>query len=160
TVAPGGWIEVHQVFITRLREQRYPTKEELDRAAPNNPVVFATGPDAALNSLALKACGIGKDFKVTDGGAGYAEKDPNTRELTGILRNCGRYVKTEPSGRQPAELDYLERLTQLFRDYNANGLTSICDRDATPADLARYQKLHDANRLTVRIAASHHIDTL
>jgi predicted amidohydrolase YtcJ len=27
----GQWIIVEQVFITRLREQRYPTKEELDR---------------------------------------------------------------------------------------------------------------------------------
>src|SRR5207248_8123384 len=31
---PGEWIEVRQVFITRLKEQRYPTREELDRAAP------------------------------------------------------------------------------------------------------------------------------
>src|SRR5262249_19906110 len=27
----GEWIEVHQVFITRLKEQRYPTREELDK---------------------------------------------------------------------------------------------------------------------------------
>src|SRR5437016_5331792 len=40
----GEWIEVRQVFITRLREQRYPTREELDRAAPRHPVMFATGP--------------------------------------------------------------------------------------------------------------------
>ena len=43
----GEWIEVHQVFITRLREQRYPTRAELDRAAPKHPVLFATGPDAS-----------------------------------------------------------------------------------------------------------------
>src|SRR5437879_828589 len=30
----GAWIEVRQVFITRLREPRYPTKAELDAAAP------------------------------------------------------------------------------------------------------------------------------
>src|ERR1041384_4243523 len=51
---PGDWIEVHQVFITRLKEQRYPTRDELDRAAPQNPVLFATGPDASVNTLALK----------------------------------------------------------------------------------------------------------
>src|SRR2546426_1059387 len=33
------WIEVRQVFITRLREQRYPTRAELARAAPNHPVI-------------------------------------------------------------------------------------------------------------------------
>src|SRR5262249_49852639 len=61
--AEGEWITIDQVFITRLREQRYPTKEELDRAAPKNPVVFRTGPDAALNSLALKISKIDKDFR-------------------------------------------------------------------------------------------------
>src|SRR5262249_15696555 len=50
----GTWVQVRQVFITRLKEQRYPTKDELDRAAPKHPVIFSTGPDASVNSLALK----------------------------------------------------------------------------------------------------------
>src|SRR5205085_9184550 len=45
----GAWIQVRQVFITRLREPRYPTKAELDAAAPKHPVVFSTGPDATAN---------------------------------------------------------------------------------------------------------------
>ena len=45
------------------KEQRYPTRAELDRAAPENPVLFSTGPDASLNSLALKLSGIDRDFK-------------------------------------------------------------------------------------------------
>src|SRR5689334_8346816 len=74
-LGPGKWIEVQQVFITRLKEQRYPTKDELDRAAPQNPVVFSTGPDASLNTLALKLSGIDRNFKVSDGGPGFAERD-------------------------------------------------------------------------------------
>src|SRR5262249_20521762 len=81
-LAEGEWIEVRQVFITRLREQRYPTRAELDEAAPKNPVIFSTGPDASLNTLALKASGIDTDFQVRDGGPGFAEKDPKTGELT------------------------------------------------------------------------------
>src|SRR5262249_37950184 len=53
-LGPGRWIQVSQIFITRLREQRYPSRAELDEAAPRNPVVFATGPDASLNTLALR----------------------------------------------------------------------------------------------------------
>jgi predicted amidohydrolase YtcJ len=90
----GKWVQVSQVFITRLREQRYPTRAELDGAAPKNPVLFSTGPDASLSTLALQLNGIDRDFKVTDGGPGYAEKDPATGEPTGILRGCTRYVKT------------------------------------------------------------------
>src|SRR6185312_170161 len=98
---------------------------ELDSVAPKNPVIFATGPDASLNTLALKLSGIDKDFKVTDGGSGFAEKDAKTGEPTGILRNCTRYVKSQSSGRRPTELGRTERLLQLFKDYNAIGLTTI-----------------------------------
>ncbi len=156
----GAWIEVHQVFITRLREQRYPTREELDRAAPKHPVLFATGPDASLNTLALKRSRIDRDWKVTDGGPGYAEKDPKTGEPTGILRSCTRYVPAQPSGRRPTELDRTERLLQLFRDYNATGITAVADRDTSPDDVERYRKLHARDGLTVRVAVSHHIDTI
>ena len=49
------------------QEPRYPTRAELDLAAPQNPVLFSTGPDASLNTLALKLSGIDRDFKPTDG---------------------------------------------------------------------------------------------
>ena len=159
-VTKGAWIEVSQVFITRLAEQRYPTRAELDRVAPKNPVVFSTGPDASLNSLALKRSGIGKDFKVTDGGAGFAEKDPVTGEPTGILRNCLRYVHSESSARRTAsEADSVERLLLLFKDYNSVGLTGIIDRDASASVIDRYRRLHQADKLPLRIAISHHVST-
>ncbi|MHC4640349.1 MAG: amidohydrolase family protein, partial [Planctomycetota bacterium] len=106
----GEWIIVQQVFITRLREQRYPTRKELDRAAPKNPTVFRTGPDASLNSLALQLSNIDKDFRVTDGGPGYIEKDPKTGEPTGILRGCTRYIKSRASGTKPTEDDRYRRV--------------------------------------------------
>ena len=71
-VGPMKWVIVRQVFITRLKEQRYPTRSELDQAAPENPVLFATGPDASLNSLALKLCGIDRNFQVEGAGQGRA----------------------------------------------------------------------------------------
>src|SRR5205085_870424 len=78
----GEWIEIHEVFITRLKEQRYPTRAELDHAAPNNPALFATGPDASLNTLALRESGIDRNFKPSDGGTGYVELDPQSGEPT------------------------------------------------------------------------------
>lgn len=155
----GEWIHVRQVFITRLLEQRYPTREELDQAAPNNPVLFATGPDASANSLALERSGIDRDFEVDDGGPGYIEKDPETGEPTGILRSCTRYVKVESSGRQPTESDRIERLHALFKDYNSVGITSICDRSTSPNSIPLYETLRDRGDLTVRLALSHHVGT-
>ncbi len=159
-VPEGEWIEVRQVFITRLREQRYPTRAELDRAAPRHPVLFATGPDASLNSLALLRSGIDRDFRVTDGGSGFAEKDPATGELTGLLRNCTRYVKVESLRRRPSRAEKIARLRELFGDYNAVGITSVGDRDAGVDDIDVYQGLHDSGAMTVRVALSHHIESI
>ena len=157
-VGPGRWVVVRQVFITRLKEQRYPTRDELDQFSPHNPVLFATGPDASLNSLALKLSGIDKDFRID--GPGKIEKDPRSGEPTGILRNCTRYVKVEPPAKKPSEHDQERRLLELFHDYNSVGITSIIDRDAYGPAIDRYQKMHEAGALTVRLAISHHIDTL
>lgn len=156
----GEWVVVRQVFITRLKEQRYPTREELDAAAPKHPVFYSTGPDASLNSLALKQSGIVKGWKPNDGGTGFAETDPKTGEPNGILRNCSRFVKAQtPSVRQPTEMDNLQRLAELFTDYNRVGITGIIDRGASSGSLSRMQKLRDAGKLNVRVAASYTIGT-
>lgn len=155
TLGPGKWIVVRQVFITRLREQRYPTRAELDAAAPENPVLFSTGPDASVNSLALKLSGIGKDFQVT--GAGYVERDA-TGEPTGILRSCTRYVKAESSGKPAAEEDRIRRLLELFADYHSVGITAIADRDADGSALDRYRSLNAAGKLSIRVAVSRSLD--
>jgi predicted amidohydrolase YtcJ len=158
-VKEGDWIVVRQVFITRLEEQRYPTRLELDQTAPNHPVLFATGPDASLNSLALRLSGIDRDFKVADGGSGFAEKDPASGEPTGILRNCTRYVKVKTGGREPTPAEHAQRLVELFADYNRVGLTSVCERDASSDEWDLYRGLDAAGRLTVRLSVSYHIDS-
>lgn len=153
---PGAWIQVRQVFITRLENPRYPTKAELDAAAPEHPVVFSTGPDAVLNSLALKLSGIDKDFQLT--GTGTIERDRTTGEPTGLLRSCSRLIKSTPSEKSPSEEEKLERLQLLFADYNSVGITAVADRNAGFEDLARYQKLREAGTLSVRMRASVSLD--
>jgi predicted amidohydrolase YtcJ len=153
----GKWVGVSQVFITRLKEPRYPTRAELDAAAPKNPVVFATGPDASLNTLALKLSGIDRDFKITDGGPGHFEKDA-AGEPTGILRSMTRVVKSVDANKKPAEADTYRRTKELFADYNACGLTGIGDRSGNPGSLDMYKKMRDAGDLSVRVAVSYHVD--
>lgn len=156
----GEWIVLQQVFITRLREQRYPTRAELDAAAPHNPAVFRTGPDASLNTLALKLSGIDRDFRVTDGGPGYAEKDSQTGEPTGILRGCNRYIKSRKTGREATERDRYERLLALFKDYSSVGITGICDGSAGESNLNLYRQMLEKDELPVRVAAQYYVDTI
>jgi predicted amidohydrolase YtcJ len=157
-IPEGGWIVLQQVFITRLREQRYPTRAELDAAAPKHPVIFRTGPDASFNSLGLKLSGIDRNFKIPEGVAGRIEKD-DQGEPTGILRNFAKYVKAREDATAVTADQKAERLRLLFKDYNSVGITSIGDRDASHNVLPLYQRLRAEGGLTVRVAISHHIDT-
>jgi len=159
-LGPDKWVQVRQVFITRLKEPRYPTRAELDKAAPNNPVIFSTGPDASLNSLALKLSGIDKEFVVKDGGAGHFEKDPATGEPTGVLRNLTRYVKYVAPESKATEADTYRRTVELFRDYNSVGITAVGDKGAGGGSMDRYKKMRDAGDLTVRMSGSWHVDTI
>jgi predicted amidohydrolase YtcJ len=155
---PGDWIVVNQVFITRLRDQRYPTRRELDAAAPKNPVMFRTGPDCALNTLALELSGIDKEFRIPEGESGLVERDPETGEPTGILRNASRFVKSKSTDKKATADDRRERLRLLLADYNAVGITSIADRAASDDGIASYQALKDRGELTCRVFLSYGVN--
>lgn len=152
---PGELIGVSQVFITRLEEKRYPTRAELDRVAPDNPVVFSTGPDSMLNSLALKLGGYSRDFKVPAGSAGKMETDPATGEPTGLLRSLSHNVKAPSSTKKSASADDTYRRTvELFRDYNAVGITTVADRDSSLKNVELYAQMLAKGDLSVRMRPS------
>ena len=56
TKAPGKWVSSMGFEATLLKEQRYPTLEELDAIAPNNPLqaITCNGHNAIYNSKALE----------------------------------------------------------------------------------------------------------
>ncbi len=154
----GEWIGLSQVFITRLRDQRYPNRKELDAAAPKNPVIFQTGPDASCNSLALELSGIDKNFQITDGKSGQIEKDPVTGELTGILRNASRFVKYKSSAKSASVEERRAGLKKLLADYNSVGLTSLADRNASDGAVADYLYLKEKGELTCRVFVSYSVN--
>lgn len=160
TLEDGEWIWVSQVFLTRLREERYPTRAELDAAAPNNPTVFRTGPDASVNSRVMELMGLDKDWDVDDGGPGYAEKDPETGEPTGILRSCTRYIPYKSSTRKPTREEHAERLRELFADYNRVGVTGVGERAAGWDEIELYAHMNENGMLTVRPHLALHVDTI
>ncbi len=157
-VPKGDWIGIQQVFVTRLREKRFPTRQELDSAAPDHPVMFRTGPDAALNSLALKLSGIDKDFAITDGQPGQIERDPATGEPTGIVRNGSRFIKYRSSGKNPSAQDRVACLKALLAAYNEVGITGVTDREATDYSILLYEQLRDRGELTCRVFLTYFAD--
>lgn len=119
--------------------------------------MFRTGPDASLNSLALELNGIDRDYRVPEGTSARVERDA-AGNPTGILRSAARLIKTEPSGKEPTRQDRLDRLERMLRAYNAAGLTSVADRDASDDEVELYRALHENGRLSCRVFLSLHVD--
>ncbi|MEO6741177.1 MAG: amidohydrolase [Chthoniobacteraceae bacterium] len=154
----GSLISVSQIFITRLKEQRYPTREELDHVAPKHPVQFSTGPDSMLNSLALSLAGIDRNFKVPAGSTGVVVFD-DKGEPTGLTHAFSPNIKAKSLSAKPTAEQTRELVKKLFTDYNSTGFTTIADRGASSGNADIYRKLRDASELTVRLRLSHTFST-
>lgn len=150
---PGDLISLRQVFITRLEEKRYPSRTELDHVATENPVVFSTGPDCMLNSLALKLAGIDRHYEVAKGSEARVEKDA-AGEPTGLLRSLSPKINAKSVTKSPTAEDTYKRTVELFHDYNSVGLTTVADRDSSMKQTELYQQLLAKGDLSVRMRVS------
>jgi predicted amidohydrolase YtcJ len=150
TTPEREWIVIRYAFPTRLDEARFPTKAELDEAAPKHPVLYHAGPAGVVNSMALKVSGVTKDTK--NPANGVVVKDPATGEPTGMLRNAYDVLKGVPreSGRLSAD-EKRSGLKKLLRLYNERGLTSIADRNTDREGLDLYLDLEKRGELPVRV---------
>ena len=157
-VPKGEWIALQQAFITRLRDKRYPTRAEMDAAVPEHPAFMRTGPDAMLNSVALAKLGITKDSgEMAGSGNGRIERDPQTQEPTGMLRNCNSVGHFLVAAGNITQETRKARLKKQMTAYNSVGITTVSDRNATEGDLALYAALKADGDLTCRIYAFHEI---
>ena len=144
-VPPETWIWTPRVYPPRLRERRYPTRQELDEAAPHHPVAVDGAYALSLNSMALRAAGVTRASADPPGGA--IVKDARG-EPTGLLRNVGAMLaRFQPSEAAVPPLDMLERVHQ---QYVRTGITSVIERSATVEGYRAYEALRRAGRLNVR----------
>jgi predicted amidohydrolase YtcJ len=144
----GRWIWTPRLFPTRLRERRFPTREELDAATTDRPVVVDCAYAQILNSAALKAAGIGPGSPDPEGGT--IARTP-AGEPTGLLYNAERLFA---SHRPPLVERPVEELAAVVRAYNAVGITSVIERATDRAGWETYETLARAGRLDVRATVS------
>ena len=125
-VPAGDWIWTPRVFPTRIREQRFPTRAELDAAAPHHPVVVDGAYALMVNSAALRAASIDAGTPNPPGGAIVKGADGRP---TGLLRNVGALLSRfrRAADDIPPSLDALERVHEA---YNRVGITSVGERAA------------------------------
>jgi predicted amidohydrolase YtcJ len=142
----GEWIIHHKFFPTRLREMRQPSLEELDRAAPDNPVFLNGSYGGMINSAAMRVSNI---TKTTDNPA--ILKNTETGELSGFIRaSAFSLLKREQKERRTYE-EQLDALEKMIKRYNSVGIASLCSGSGSPANMKKYIDLKKSGRLTARI---------
>ena len=90
----GTWIVAGGLRKEKLAEHRYPTRDDLDAAVPDRPVLLLTPGShvAVANTPALQAAGITAGTPDPDGGV--IDRFPNG-EPTGVLRERGKLRLSE-----------------------------------------------------------------
>jgi len=124
----GEWINVVQVDDSKLVEKRFPTRWELDEAAPDHSVCLATvgGHFYIFNSKAFELAGITKG--TPDPPGGRFERDPVTGGLTGgVHERAKELVQPIPFGRLPREEEVMEGIKLTLKEYASAGLTCAYD---------------------------------
>ncbi len=128
----------------QLKEQRLPTADELETAAPGVPIILVRGGHSYfLNNTALAKYGITTATPVPAGGSiPRAASGRLTGELTG---NAKRLAPLPPA--PPISLATLEAQQRKLNEY---GLTSIRIPGTTVAAYRQFQQLRDSGKATVR----------
>ncbi len=167
--ASGEWIVTMPVgdppnyadMPQSLAEGRYPTRQQMDQAAPNNPVYIKgiwtpwdVPPSVSIaNSAALSLAGVDRHTLQPDSSV-TIEKDADG-EPTGIFVDTGRYPSVEFTLMQAVPRFTLAQrvaaLKESMRLYNSVGTTGTYEgHGVAPEVLQAYKAVWDAGEMTVR----------
>ncbi len=151
----GEWIVVPRTLPPRLKEMRFPTREDLD-VTRDHPVAFDGSYVWSANSKALEISGITRD--TPNPPEGEVVKGPDG-EPNGILRNASQLLKGVARAQTYTDEEQLAALDQMLNLYAAAGLTAIGDRGASKVDVSLYQRLKAQHRLPLRVVMTWLLDT-
>ncbi len=142
-LAKGSWITGYGWSEDQLEERRKPNRQDLDRAAPENPVALtrAGGHSSVGNSMALKIAKI--DRSTPDPDRGAIEHD-SQGEPTGVVRERNdlftrHFTKT-------GVRDLSDSLTVKLQGLFAKGITSIIEANTSLEAWGEWQRIYTAHR--------------
>ena len=144
---PDRLIIALKVYSTRMKEHRYPTRWDLDKAVPDRAAMSDNGYASVLNSALLKKLNITRD--TPQPANGKIIKDENG-EPTGLILGATQILGPLRGSAKATHADMLWALKSMQQHYNAVGITSTIDRGETAEGFRVYQELHRRGELTVR----------
>ena len=152
---PGDWVTGRGWIETHWKPPVFPTRWDLDKVAPNNPVILgrADGHGAVANSAALKIAGVDKNTPNPFGGE--ISKDKQSGEPNGMLLDSAQGIvrrKVPPTTPEEAE-----RAVVLGVKRNIElGWTQIQDAGGSYTDVDIFKKLYAAGTIKLRIYKAVH----
>jgi hypothetical protein len=148
TTPADKMIFVPKIYSTRMKEGRYPTRQELDEAGGRDRVVVSdNGYAAVLNTGALRKASINR--QTAEPANGKIIRDAGG-EPTGLILGAPQLVSRFRSERPVTHQDRVWALRAMQKRYNEAGLTSTIDRGQGPDGWRAYQELWRNGELRVR----------
>ncbi len=148
-------IYVPKVYASRLADRRYPTRQDLDKAAPGRIILLDTGYNAVLSSAALEKVGISRDTAQPKNGR--IQKD-GAGEPNGLILGAAQLWSSLKPAVVASVEDQVQALQKMQAAYNAVGITSTVDRGLTAEGFRVYQELQKRGGITVRSSLTYLID--
>ena len=150
--APGDVIVSNSDWHeAQLEEQRLPLRDDLDRIAPQNPVVLVRGGhEYILNSAALSRWGV---TEATPEPAGGRITKYNNGRLNGELVDAAKSLVRLPPAAPRTPQQQLDNRIADYKKLNEAGLTSIRHPGLSIAEYRMLQELQKRGQLTIRINA-------
>ena len=130
---PDTWITGFGYDDSLIAENRHPTRDDLDRASTEVPIVLShvSGHLLAANSAALAAVGIDADSEDPPGGV--IRRRPGTREPNGVMEETAMRPFRQGGEQDPLALEALFRYSaSLHASY---GITTVQDGGAGLGDI-------------------------
>jgi hypothetical protein len=146
----GKWIIGRGWNQNRFKEKRLLTLSDLNEAAPDNPVILyhEAAMICAVNSKALALAGVTGQTDVPSGGT--IDKNPQTGELTGILRDSAANLVWQVVP-EPTESELSDATALACQKIAEAGVTSVHWLVLSENELPIIQKLHVEGKLLVRV---------
>ena len=156
SVPPGNWVLGRGWDESLLAEGRHPTRHDLDRVAPNHPVVLhRVWNKLVANTRAIELAGITRETPDPPPDQPYAggfERDP-AGEPTGLFRDRAKDLITNAIPK-PTQAELVNAIQTACREYNRLGITAVSEPGLSPEQLRAFHEAALQDRLTVRTAMS------
>lgn len=143
-IQPGQWITGFGYDHNFFQEKAHPTRQILDKAAPDNPVLLshASGHMGVMNTAALREAGVTADTPDPAGGRIGREADG---QPSGYLEET---AFTSASGKMPRPTmeALLRQMEEAQRIYLSHGITTVQDGITKAPEWAMLKAMAEQNR--------------